>query len=140
MAAGAEHSQLQRAARTTFGRLPSGAEPRRARRSGALGIPGLSPRGSCLREVAGSSGKDAGSSGKDAEGRERGCGRCRAGQRSRQLASSGAEASPPAAPVPRFHHTDTTLTARAKRGMTECCFLPLCRPLALPQEAQGSSR
>lgn len=67
MAAGAEHSRLQRAARTTLGRLPCGAEPRRARRSGAPGIPELSPRGKQppgggrgQREGWQDSGKDAG--------------------------------------------------------------------------------
>lgn len=64
MAAAEERSQLQRAARTTFGRLPLGAEPRRARRSGTLDIPGLCS----LRELAGGSGKDTGNSGKDTGG------------------------------------------------------------------------
>lgn len=66
---------------------------------------------------------------KDAEGSERVCG----------LASSGAVASPPAAPLPHFYHSDTTFTARAKPGMAKCCFLPVCPPLAPPQEAQGST-
>lgn len=77
MAAGAEHSQLQRAARTTLGRLPCGAEPLRARRSGEPNILGLSPRGSSLREVAGAAGRTqrqregCWDSGKDAETQRR---------------------------------------------------------------------
>lgn len=124
MAAGSERSQLQRAARTTFGRLPRGAEPRRARPSGAPVSLG------CHRGAAGMVPGTAGMV-PGAEGRM-------PGAEGARLPGSAAATSQVRRPKHRRQHRPLASHRHDLHGRTKCCFLPLCPPSAPQQEAQAA--